>query len=653
MARLKIRLRGKVVQEISLAPDRTYTAGRREDCDIVLGQEKGISREHLRLSFNEGRWQVEVLSQFGDVISDGEKVDHIALEGSHTFFLQPYEFEYTETSTELVPVGAADLSAVDVDEKTFIGATLGVPYVKVSDENGGTKELFRLERGDTWVAGRDSSCDIVIRDQRVSRRQFEIRRNGSQFFIIDLGSVNGTLLNGTPVSSAQAMSIKSGDGINVLDNHLYFELHDPNFKSRMELVVAPPVNPLVSTAAESDHGLAAYQPPQAPANYHPSSYPTHVENRFSAMPGSYPTAPVKEKFDFKRHRIKIFAGALLIVGVAYYLSDQPAPPPKPPAGSAVRPQDAFSKLNPEQQILVKQTYQLAKNLYMQGKYELAKAEVAKIFELVPDYEDIKDIERLANEALVIQDQKRRQEELEAANAEHENQIQKQVVICKAKINPAMTAQEMEDCLSPVLQFNPEHPAILELRHQVEELVSQKQVRDAEKKEYQGQVQRLRSQFQKAEATMKAGKLLQAAKEYQAVVGSHLPDPQDYKGQSRQQVATIQQTLKKKIAQLSADADAAYKDQHLRDAILTLRKAAEVDPDNQEVKDKAAKYTTELRKQMMVLYQEGILEESYGNVEGSESKPGAKDKWKKILEIDIPDGEYYLKAKIKLKKYGAV
>ncbi|MNU08930.1 hypothetical protein D3C72_2552040 [compost metagenome] len=57
--------------------------------------------------------------------------------------------------------------------------------------------------------------------------------------------------------------------------------------------------------------------------------------------------------------------------------------------------------------------------------------------------------------------------------------------------------------------------------------------------------------------------------------------------------------------------------------------------------------------MMNLYQEGILEESFGNVDGGESKAGAKDKWKKILELDVSDGEYYKKAYIKLKKYGAL
>ena len=47
MARLKVRLRGKTVYDVALTEDRSYVAGRKEDCDIVLQPEKGISREHF------------------------------------------------------------------------------------------------------------------------------------------------------------------------------------------------------------------------------------------------------------------------------------------------------------------------------------------------------------------------------------------------------------------------------------------------------------------------------------------------------------------------------------------------------------------------------------------------------------------------------
>lgn len=670
MARLRVRLRGKVTQDLQLAEDRAYLAGRRDDCDIVLVNEKGISREHFKVSFADGKWQVEVLSRFGDVLADGEKIQSLVLEGSRLFYLGPYEFEYSEVSSELVPMSsrgiAADASSgkaptdfaeADAHEKTFIGSHNTVPFIKVVDDSGDVKELFKLEGGDTWIAGRDSSCDIVIRDQRVSRRQFEVRRQGSTFQIMDLGSVNGTLVNGNPVSATDPMTVKSGDAISVLDNHLYFELHDADFQARMELVKAQAGSPLVATHQEimpmpvAGYGqqlpMVAGDYPVAPMGY---GYPAQGQ-----MPGYMPPPAGPKKFDFEKHRIKLIAGAVLLLGVAYYFSQDDGGP-KPAAQQAAgpqKPQDVFNKLKPEQQILVKQTYMLAKNLYMQGKYELAKAEVAKIYELVPDYEDTKDIERLANEAIIIQDQKRRQEELEAARAKTEEKIQSVAAECKAKINPDMTTSELEGCISPVLQFNPDHPALNELRRIVAELVSQKQVKDAQKAEYQSQVAKLRGLFSRAESSLKESQFLKAIKEYQVVVGSSLPDPGELKPQAKRQIASIQQTLKTKTDQFSQEADQLYKDQKLKDAILTLRKSLSVDPNNDDAKDKINRYTLELKKQMLQLYEEGVLEENYGNVEGNENRPGAKDKWKKIMEIDIPDGEYYGKAKIKLKKYGVL
>lgn len=654
MAHLRIRLHGKVIQDLQLSTDQSYIAGRREDCDIVLENEKGISREHFKISFDGQQWQLEVLSRYGDIMADGEKVQTLVLEGKRIFFLPPYEFEYSEMSTQLVASSqreAPDLfvgeqgDGSDQNEKTFINAAATVPYVKVVDAAGETAEMFKLEGGDTWIAGREMSCDIIIRDQRVSRRQFEILRRGPQFLIIDLGSVNGTLLNGNPISSTDPVPIKSSDAISVLDNHLYFELHDPNFKARMELVKAATPSPLIVIGHEALPPQAAYPQPQY--GYTPMQ---QASNGYDGFPES-----ANKKFDFEKHRVKLIIGAVLLLGIAYFFSDSGSGP-KPAvqqAGLPNKAKEAFNSLPPEKQILIKQTYLLSKNLYMQGKYELAKAEIAKIYELVPEYEDSKDIERLANEALEIQAQRSRQEELEKAQIELEEKVQKKVAECKTKINADYTMSQLEDCLRTVLDLSPEHPAILDLRFKVDQLMADKQAREMERQEYQSRVSRLKGLFARAENSHRKNQYLQALSEYQKVISSSLPDPNSLKGEARRNMASIQQTLKQKTDQLEKEADQAYKDQKLRDAIVALRKAVEVDPNNSEAKEKIEQYVLELRKQMMALYQEGVLEESYGNVDGGENRPGAKDKWKKIMELDIPDGQYYEKAKIKLKKYGAL
>jgi pSer/pThr/pTyr-binding forkhead associated (FHA) protein len=52
---------------------------------------------------------------------------------------------------------------------------------------------------ETTVIGRRPDCDIVLTGTTVSRRHAQIRREDDRYFLRDVGSTNGTLLNGEPV----------------------------------------------------------------------------------------------------------------------------------------------------------------------------------------------------------------------------------------------------------------------------------------------------------------------------------------------------------------------------------------------------------------------------------------------------------------------
>jgi hypothetical protein len=71
------------------------------------------------------------------------------------------------------------------------------------------------------VIGRLPECDVVLPDSNVSRRHAELRRKGDGVFVTDLGSTNGTRVNGTMV---REQLLASGDEVTVGATRLIFEM---------------------------------------------------------------------------------------------------------------------------------------------------------------------------------------------------------------------------------------------------------------------------------------------------------------------------------------------------------------------------------------------------------------------------------------------
>lgn len=67
-----------------------------------------------------------------------------------------------------------------------------------------------IRDGESLVVGRDPGCALVIEDPRVSKRHAQLRSSGDGWRLEDLGSMNGTTVNGEPAVSAE---LRDGDTI--------------------------------------------------------------------------------------------------------------------------------------------------------------------------------------------------------------------------------------------------------------------------------------------------------------------------------------------------------------------------------------------------------------------------------------------------------
>lgn len=70
------------------------------------------------------------------------------------------------------------------------------------------------------VIGRLPDCDIMINDANVSRRHAEIRPQGDGFVLYDLGSTNGSRVNGVAVSER---ALRDGDELQFGSTRLVFQ----------------------------------------------------------------------------------------------------------------------------------------------------------------------------------------------------------------------------------------------------------------------------------------------------------------------------------------------------------------------------------------------------------------------------------------------
>ncbi len=88
----------------------------------------------------------------------------------------------------------------------------------------GQREVHRVDRS-SMTLGRGADSDLTLANPRVSRRHACLTWDGERFLVRDLGSKNGTRLNGTPV--AAPTPIDDGDTLELADSRVLFQTSAP------------------------------------------------------------------------------------------------------------------------------------------------------------------------------------------------------------------------------------------------------------------------------------------------------------------------------------------------------------------------------------------------------------------------------------------
>ncbi len=676
MHKLKVLERGIEILEVELQVDSEYIVGRKSDCDIVLEEHPGISRQHFKVYHDGASWTAEVLSHFGEVFYQGQVTTHISLNEGDQFELRPYTFKFLEeipeaqedssenqqagssknlpsiapaqnqggpANPQALPVIQQPISAQNlinefnednddddfIDEITNPGVSSVKPYIRIRREKSKKEKVLRLE-GNYWVLGRDENCEITLPDPKASRKHFEIIKKNADFFISDLGSANGTQVNGQTLTKGQSRKLESGDIIVINNLSIFFEMRDPSFKSRLEEVPDEIKNNLPMPVG-GNLPMAMNQQFAAPMMYDP--------NMAMGFPMEAEIEPPKSFY--QKHKKQILLAAIAIVFLALLMPGSEESGEKDLSTEKV----AFNKLSEDQQRIVIETYKLAKNLYIKGNFQLAATQLEKLHRIIDNYEESQQIAKFCQSSIDMQLEQDRIKEMRERERLMKMKVQSIIANCQEMAMSTDDIEAIKSCLAPARENDPSNPAIDSILTEVQMRQDAKEEEAKRRARHRARVQKGRVLFQTAEALKDEKKWLKAIDAYEKHISSAYPDPDKLKQKSQRSIASIETNMNKALGKVMQAAQDLYSQGNLANAINEAKKTLVMNPNYYEAVSFIEKVKKELNSQLRNIYTDSVLEERFGNIDA------AKEKWRKIKSLDIKTGEYYNKAKRKLKQYG--
>ena len=200
------------------APNDFRVAMGSDDYGRFSQMEAGLQREFSELVIEQAkqnRWNLMGLPRISFVEEESMGRGEFKVEPSLS---ADADLDAPKVSTREAQDGGDEPRAVPSDTAQKMGVATSAQLV-ILDDDGSPKEQISITR-EPVVIGRLSNSDVVLSDSNVSRRHAELKRDGGDWVVVDLGSTNGTLVNG---KLAREHRLKDGDRLTIGTSEMTFK----------------------------------------------------------------------------------------------------------------------------------------------------------------------------------------------------------------------------------------------------------------------------------------------------------------------------------------------------------------------------------------------------------------------------------------------
>lgn len=218
---------------------------------------------------------------------------------------------WVEVRIEQAPVTPAQMQATREIALDLVASALAAEgetpgaRIRVLEGPDRTPELMLAERERTYVVGRGGNADLSIEDEDISRRHVEIGRRGLNLVVTDLGSKNGSSLDGKPLRKGVETIWAPGAVLELGSTKLVYE--DPVRAALAAIEAAPDERMRETDVVDPPSGVPAPQAAAIPGAPQP-------EAPVSRAPG--PSAAPKRRSSGRWVDVLIALFALAVLGLS-------------------------------------------------------------------------------------------------------------------------------------------------------------------------------------------------------------------------------------------------------------------------------------------------------------------------------------------------
>ena len=512
-------------------------------------------------------------------------------------------------------------------------------------------------KADEISIGRGKNCDIVLNDRKSSRKHATIRREGARFTFRDLQSANGTFVNDIKI---QEHELAGDDILRIGDVEFQFVVVSGDYvEQQKDFMPIPPPEPELAAAYQPmSPELQGLLPGQEMAMQGDVLAPQAPGGDLDGIPGitgipglgSGKKQTLVEKFKALPKRKQYIYGGVAAAFLLFMLVGDPVAPKKKKANAkagatASTGQAApatFESLSADQKKFIETQHDLAFDLYRNHDYDKALFEVRKIFPIIPDFKDSREIERYAIEGKrkleAIEEEKRKKDEEARIKAEVVKLVEQTEAIMAQK-----QYEQAKEYFGQILALDPENSRVGAWRREIEEFEDQKRIEEQQRQVRDEVNKRAWEILTEGMALRKQGKCHSAIDVFAKVKEIGAEDAAPAAKARKYSLACIRSIARARDPVLAEAKEAEDAGDYAK-AYQFYKKATQVDPPHPAGYAGIERVRTVLHDRAKDTYTEAILAESYSDF------TKAKSKYQECLLIAPEDDIYYERAKHKLAKY---